>query len=231
MHGKLIENKDTLQNIPLFSELSIEQLRKISSFSKLKSFDKHDRIFNEDEFYLGFYILLKGSVKVFKLSRNGKESVLHIIRPLTAFADIPLFEGGNYPVSAEALEESLTLFIPKEKFLELIYTEPDISLKMLAGFAKRLKSLINQLEDISSKEVPARLAKYLLNEIKTAGMEKTPEPFVKLTIPKLTIAAYIGTITETLSRAFKKLQDEGIIRVNGKKIFVKDLNGLKELAK
>ncbi|MDP3831719.1 MAG: Crp/Fnr family transcriptional regulator [Ignavibacteriaceae bacterium] len=231
MPRKLIENKDTLRDIPLFSELSIEQLRKISSFSKLKSFDKHDRIFNEEEFYLGFYILLKGSVKVFKLSRNGKESVLHIIRQLTAFADIPLFEGGNYPVSAEALEESLTLFIPKEKFLELIYTEPDISLKMLAGFAKRLKSLISQLEDISSKEVPNRLAKYLLKEIKTAGTENLPEPFVKLTIPKSTIAAYIGTITETLSRSFKKLQDEGIIRVNGKKIFVKDLKGLKELAK
>ena len=65
MPRKLIENKDTLRDIPLFSELSIEQLRKISSFSKLKSFDKHDRIFNEDEFYLGFYILLKGSVKLF----------------------------------------------------------------------------------------------------------------------------------------------------------------------
>lgn len=231
MPRKLIENKDTLRDIPLFSELSVEQLRKISSFSKLKSFDKHDRIFNEDEFYLGFYILLKGSVKVFKISSQGKESVVHIVRPLTAFADIPLFEGGNYPVSAEALEGSLTLFIPKEKFLELIYAEPDISLKMLAGFAKRLKALINQLEDISSKEVPNRLAKYLLKEIKIAGTENLPEPFVKLTIPKSTIAAYIGTITETLSRSFKKLQDEGVIRVNGKKIFVKDLKRLKELAK
>jgi len=231
MSRKLIDNKDTLHNIPLFSELSIDQLRIISSFSKLKYFDKRDRIFNEDEFYLGFYILLKGSVKVFKLSRNGKESVLHIIKPLTTFADIPLFEGGNYPVSAEALEESLTLFIPKEKFLELIYTQPDISLKMLAGFAKRLKSLINQLDDISSKEVPNRLAKYLLKEIKIAGTEYLPEPFVKLTIPKSTIAAYIGTITETLSRSFKKLQDEGVIRVNGKKIFVNDLKRLKELAK
>jgi len=231
MHRELIENKDTLRDIPFFSELSISQLRNISSFSKLKSFNKHDRIFNEDDFYLGFYILLKGSVKVFKISRQGKESVVHLVRPLTAFADIPLFEGGNYPVSAEALEESLTLFIPKEKFLELIYAEPDISLKMLAGFAKRLKSIINQLEDISSKEVPNRLAKYLLKEMKTTGTENLHEPFVKLTIPKSTIAAYIGTITETLSRSFKKLQDEGIIRVNGKKIFVKNLKGLKELAK
>ena len=226
-----LKSNQTLRDIPLFSELSIEQLRKISSFSKLKSFDKHDRIFNENDFYLGFYILLKGSVKVFKISNQGKESVVHLVRPLTTFADIPLFEGGNYPVSAEALEESLTLFIPKEKFLELIYKEPGISLKMLAGFAKRLKSLINQLEDLSSKEVSNRLAKYLIKEIRSAGTDKLPETVVKLTIPKSTIASYLGTITETLSRAFKKLQDEKIIRVNGKKIFVNDLKRLKELAK
>ncbi|MBK6913073.1 MAG: Crp/Fnr family transcriptional regulator [Ignavibacteriales bacterium] len=229
-----IENegkKSTLRDIPLFSELSIEQLRKISSFSKLKSFNKHELIFNKDDFYLGFYILLKGSVKVFKISSQGKESVVHLVRPLTAFADIPLFEGGNYPVSAEALEESLTLFIPKEKFLELICKEPEISLKMLAGFAKRLKALVNQIEDLSSKEVTNRLSKYLLKEIKTSGTEKLPEPFVKLTIPKSTIASYLGTITETLSRSFKKLQDEGIIRVNGKKIFVNDMKRLKDLAK
>lgn len=226
-----VKIKSTLRDIPLFSELSIEQLRKISSFSKLKSFNKHDRIFNEDDFYLGFYILLKGSVKVFKISTQGKESVVHLVKPLTAFADIPLFEGGNYPVSAEALEESLTLFIPKEKFLDLIRVEPEISLRMLAGFAKRLKSLVNQLEDISSREVPNRLAKYLLKEIRNAGTEKLPEPFVKFSVPKSTIAAYLGTITETLSRTFRKLQDEGVIRVSGKKIFVTDLKRLKELSK
>ena len=222
--------KSTLRDIPLFSELSIEQLRKISSFSKIKRFTKNEIIFNENNAYVGFYVLLKGTVKVYKISSKGKESVVHIIKPLTAFADIPLFEGGNYPVSAEALEESLALLIPKEQFLELIHNEPEISLKMLAGFAKRLKSLINQLEDISSNEVPNRLAKYLLREIKISGTENLPEPFIKLSVPKSTVASYIGTITETLSRALKKLQNEKIIRVSGKKIFITDLKKLKNLA-
>ena len=222
--------KSTLRDIQLFSELSIEQLRKISSFSKIKRFTKNEIIFNENNAYVGFYVLLKGTVKVYKISSKGKESVVHIIKPLTAFADIPLFEGGNYPVSAEALEESLALLIPKEQFLELIHNEPEISLKMLAGFAKRLKSLINQLEDISSNEVPNRLAKYLLREIKISGTENLPEPFIKLSVPKSTVASYIGTITETLSRAFKKLQNEKIIRVSGKKIFITDLKKLKNLA-
>lgn len=199
-------------------------------FNKIKRFTKNEIIFNENDVYVGFYILLKGTVKVYKISSKGKESVVHIIKPLTAFADIPLFEGGNYPVSAEALEESLALLIPKEQFLELIHNEPEISLKMLAGFAKRLKSLINQLEDISSNEVPNRLAKYLLREIKISGTENLPEPFIKLSVPKSTVASYIGTITETLSRALKKLQNEKIIRVSGKKIFITDLKKLKNLA-
>mgnify|MGYP003487489491 CR=1 FL=1 len=165
------------------------------------------------------------------LSSDGKESVVHIIKPLNSFADIPLFEGTDYPVTAKCLEESLVLCISKEGFLELIYENPEISLRMLAGFAKRLKAMVNQVEDLTSKEIPNRLAKYILKEIKTAGTEKLAEPFVKLSVPKTTIAAYLGTITETLSRSLKKLQDEGVIRVNGKSIFVNDIKRLKDLAK
>ncbi len=221
----------TLRDIPLFSELSIQQLRSLTSVSKLKRFPKHSVLFREGDFYTGFFVLLKGMVKVFKITPQGKESVVHIVRPFSAFADIPLFEGGNYPLDAEALEDSLALFIPKENILELISKEPDISLKMLAGFAKRLKSLVNQIEDISSKEVHNRLAKYLLQGILASKTEQLAEPFIKLTVPKSTIAAYLGTVTETLSRALRKLQNEKVIRVSGKNIFVIDFKRLKELAK
>lgn len=231
MPDVLLEEKEPLRSIALFSELSIDELRKIASFSKIKNFKKNEIIFREDDFYLGFYILLKGTVKIFKLSPKGKESVLHIIKPLNAFADIPLFDGGNYPVNAVAVEESIALLIPKDKFLALLKSDSDMSLKMLSGFAKRLKSLIIQVDNLNSSEVPVRLAKYLLNEIKTAGTDKLPEPFIKLSIPKSTLAAFIGTITATLSRTFKKLQDDKIIRVAGKKIFISDYERLKKLAK
>jgi CRP/FNR family transcriptional regulator len=229
--SEFIEDKETLKELPLFSELSIQDLRKVTSFSKVKKFQKNDFLFLEGDFYVGFYILLKGTIKVYKITKDGKESVVHIIKPLTSFADIPLFEGIDYPANAQCLEESLVLFISKEGFLKLIKDNPEISLKMLAGFAKRLKSMVNQMEDLTSKEIPNRLAKYILKEINNAGTDKLPEPFVKLSVPKTTIAAYLGTITETLSRSLKKLQDEGIIRVSGKSIFVNDIKRLKELAK
>ncbi|MBL1213996.1 MAG: Crp/Fnr family transcriptional regulator [Ignavibacteriae bacterium] len=224
-------SKETLRSIPLFSELSIEHLRKITAVSKIEKIPAHKIIFNEGDFYRGFYIQLKGSVKIFKTSIDGKESVFHIIKPFNVFADIPLFEGNNYPVSAETLEECILLFVPKDGFINLIKEEPDISLKMLAGFAKRLKSLIVQVEDLTIKEVKNRLAKYLLTEIENNKTENLPEPFLKLSIPKSTLAPYLGTITETLSRTFKRFQDSGIIRISGKNIFINDLHKLKELAK
>lgn len=225
------ERNNTLKTIPIFSELSIEHLRKITAVSKIEKISSHKIIFNEGDYYRGFYIQLKGSVKIFKTSIDGKESVFHIIKPFNVFADIPLFEGNNYPVSAQTLEECILLFVPKDEFINLIKVEPDISLKMLAGFAKRLKSLIVQVEDLTIMEVKNRLAKYLLEEIKNNRTENLPEPFLKLSIPKSTLAPYLGTITETLSRTFKKFQDSKIIRVSGKNIFITDISELKKLAR
>jgi len=226
---ELNKHIESIAGVPLFSELSADHLREVVSICKLKKFSKHDCLFNEGDFYLGFYILLEGSVKVFKTNSKGDETVVHIVKPLTVFADIPLFEGIDYPVSAQCLEDCLVIFIPKEEFLKLIKEDHEISLKMLSGFAKRLKSLVNQIEDLSTKEVVNRLAKYLIKEIKLK--ENMPEPFVKLTTPRSTTASYLGTVTETLSRAFRKLQNEKILKIHGKVIFIQDLKRLKELAK
>ena len=222
--------KETLLSIPLFSELSSGQLDKVTAISELKHLTKNEILFLEGDFYKGFYIQLEGAVKIYKTSSDGKEAVVHLIQPFSVYADIPLFEGRNYPTSSQALDKGLALFIPKEGFINLIKENHDVSLKMLAGFAKRLKSMVIQIDDLQNKEVKNRLAKYLLNEINQNETLNLPEPLVKLNVPKSTIASYLGTITETLSRTFNKLQTEKIIRVDGKKIFVSNVNKLKELA-
>ncbi|MGA8264375.1 MAG: Crp/Fnr family transcriptional regulator, partial [Ignavibacteriaceae bacterium] len=171
-------------------------------------------------------------VKVYRISAEAKEYILHLRKPPQPFADVPLFEeGGDYPANAQALEDSLLLFIPKNEFTELIRKNPSIALKMLAGFAKRMRNMTNKMEEISTKEVSNRLARFILDEIAKNKSIKLSEPFLRLTIPKATVATYLGTITETLSRTFKKFQDNNIIVVDGKKIFVKDLRKLKQLAK
>ncbi len=230
MNNESIIKKEALKNIPLFSELNTGQLEQIIHISKLGKYPKNKLLFLEGDSYRGFFIMLEGSVKIYKTSPDGKEIILHIIKPPLPFADVPLFEGGSYPANSQTLEDSLILFIPKNEFMDLILKNPGISLKITIGFAKRLRLMSKQMEDITLKEVSNRLAKYILDEVKRNGTDKLPEPFLKLTISKATIASLLGTITETLSRTFKKLQNENIIRVEGKKIFVTDLPGLKKLS-
>jgi CRP/FNR family transcriptional regulator, dissimilatory nitrate respiration regulator len=231
IQGNKSEN-ETLKDIHLFSELDVKDLRKISEFSSIKKYDKNELIFSEGDNYTGFYIVLKGKVKVYKLSGTGKESVIHIIQALEPFAEVPLFEGyPYYPVNAQTLEESVLFFIPGNEFIDFTYRNPDISLKIISGFAKKLHTLTRRIESLTLSDVPNRLAKYIIEEYSKSHKVILSKPFINLSISKSTLAGYLGTITETLSRTFKKLQDENIIEVKGKKIFIIDSKRLKELAK
>jgi CRP/FNR family transcriptional regulator, dissimilatory nitrate respiration regulator len=223
---------DILKEIHLFSELDIKDIRKISEFSLIKKYDKNELIFSDGDKYSGFYIVLKGKVKVFKMSPAGKESVIHIFQALEAFAEVPLFENFPfYPVNAQTLEESVLFFIPGKDFIELTVNNPHISLKIISGLAKKLHTLTKRIESLTLSDVPNRLAKYIIEEYDKPHKVILSKPFITLTISKSTLAGYLGTITETLSRTFKKLQDENVIEVKGKKIFIIELNRLRELSK
>lgn len=222
---------ETFNNLPLFSELTGQQSKRIISISKIINYKKNETIFMEGDPYKGFYILLNGSVKIYKISFEGKESILHLIKPPESFGDVPLFEGGNYPVNAQVMTDSNLVFIPHKEFIQLIKNNSTICFNMLVGFAKKMRRLTQKVEELSTKEVTNRFARYLLEEIKKAGTDNLPEPFVRINISKKNIASYIGTITDTLSRLLKKLQNEKIIRVAGKSIFILDLDKLKTLAR
>jgi CRP/FNR family transcriptional regulator, dissimilatory nitrate respiration regulator len=224
--------KETLKDIPLFSELDIKDLRKISEFSSIKKYDKNELIFSEGDKYRGFYVVMKGKVKVFKLSPAGKESVINIILPLELFAEVPLFEGyPYYPVNAQTLEESVLSFIPGKDFIDFTSNNPHISLKIISGFAKKLHALTRRIESLTLSDVPNRLAKYIIEEYNKSHKIILSKPLILLTISKATLAGYLGTITETLSRTFKKLQDENVIEVKGRKIFIIDINRLRDLSR
>ncbi|MCX6151313.1 MAG: Crp/Fnr family transcriptional regulator [Ignavibacteriales bacterium] len=223
--------KDKLRELHLFSELDTEQLMQIASISSIDCHKKNDVIFREGSIYKGFYILLKGTIKVYRKTSRGKELTLHIIKPFNAFADVPLFEGKIYPVNAQAVDDCTLLFIPGDGFKKLLLENPTICFKMLSGFAKRMRALTRKVEDLTLKDVSIRLAEYLINEVIRSGTEKLTEPIIKLVISKKTLASYLGTITEILSRTFHKLENEGLIRVADKKIFIKDFNRLREMAR
>ena len=220
-----------LTEIPLFSELSVEELRKITALSRLINFKEGEYVFHEGDEFLGIYVVIKGLVKIFKISPQGKEYILHLLTRPHIFGDVPLFTGGDCPASVQIMEDSTLLFIPKNEFLQLLEENPKLSFKIMGGFARRLKSITVKAEDLTLKEVVNRLADYILKGIQMQGNQNLPEPFFKIPLSNPTLAAYLGTIPETISRAIKKLKDSKIIRVHGRTVFAVDYVKLKKLAK
>lgn len=218
-----------LKKIPLFSEWDDKLIEEISSTCYIKSYKKGEIIFQENDSYRGAYLLIKGFVKIYKLTEKGHELILQLVKPFNLFADIPLFEGEVYPAYAEAIKNCEIIFIPKEELIKKIKNDPEITFKMLTGYAKKIKILVNQLEEYTLKEIPIRFAHFLLREMKKQHTISSIETFIELKVSKTVIASLLGTTPETLSRVMKKFQKDGIIEIKGKKIFIKNINNLKRL--
>lgn len=222
-----MDNKlSILLNTPSFKGLSESQLKQIGGIAVEKKYLKGKIIFTEGDDGTGFYIVAKGRVKVFKVSPEGKEHILHIVTPGETFGQVAVYAGRSFPASSEAITKSHLLFIPRIAFVELIADNPSLALKMLAVLSLRLREFTVQIENLSLKEVPGRLAAYL---IYLADEQKT-EDQISLPISKGQLAGLLGTIPETLSRIFTKISALNLIKVNGRKITLIDRTGLDDLA-
>ena len=207
----------------LFSGLSDEELDKVSGIAAVKRFSRGESIFFEGDEGNGFYMVLEGRVKIFKMSLEGKEQILHIFGPGEPFGEVPVFHGQPFPANATALVGSSLLFFPRRQFVDLVTANPSLALNMLAMLSLRLRRFATQIENLSLKEVPGRLASYLIYLSEEQGTSSR----VTLDIPKGQLASLLGTIPETLSRIFSRMTEEGLIRVDGRTIFIDDFEGLR----
>jgi len=220
------KNIEIISGVPLFSGLPEDHRKDLSQLAVNKSYQKGDVIFSEGDKGSGFYVIVAGQVKVFKVSSEGKEQILHIFGPGEPIGEVPVFTGQPFPAYAEALAKSHLLFFPKIAFMDLIAGNPSLALNMLAVLSMRLRQFTVQVENLSLKEVPGRLASYLIY----LSEEQKNKLSVKLTISKGQLASLLGTIPETLSRIFAKMSDQQLIAVNGRQIRLLDPAGLESLA-
>lgn len=220
MHDK----NELLANSLLFNGLPGEQLGEIAAISVDKKYGKGVAIFFEGDPGTGFYMVASGKVKVFKMSFDGKEQILHILGPGEPFGEVPVFHGKPFPANAETLTEAEVLFFPRTEFVHLVSKNPSLALNMLAVLALRLRRFASQIENLTLKEVPGRLASYLLY----LREEQPGQDKVVLDVPKGQLANLLGASSETLSRIFAKMTEEGLIRVEGKTIHLLDTDRLKE---
>ncbi len=222
--------ESALKRCPLFSGLDDGDLSELESISASKTYPKGTLIFSDDEEAKGFFVVLSGRVKVYKLSPEGKEQILHIIAPGETFAEAALFAGSTYPAFAESLAQTRVLYFSKESFLNFIRENPQISLNMIASLSQWLRKFVSLVEELSLKDVSARLSKYLLDLSSHSGRCSESGIEFELDINKGQLASQLGTISETLSRALRKLRDRRIIKVEGKKITILQKEILEEIS-
>lgn len=213
-----------LKTCPFFAGLSDVDIEALMGIARVRESSRGELLFSDGEKAVGFFVVLDGKVKVYKLSPEGKERILHIIHPGGTFAEAAIFADGLYPAYAEPLQSSKLLFLPKEEFLNLLMDNGRISINMIAGLSMFLRQFANQIEDLTFKDVPSRLARYLM--VLSKGIKES----VELPISKSQLASNLGTVSETLSRTLRKLSEDDLISVSGKKVEILDFERLEELS-
>jgi CRP/FNR family transcriptional regulator, dissimilatory nitrate respiration regulator len=214
----------------LFSGLDEENLAEVAAITAKRAFAKGEALFNEGEKATGFYLLAAGSVKLCKVSPDGKEKVLHFAHPGETFAEAAFFGDGRYPADARTLENGSALFFPREAFMGLLERNPRFSLNLIVSLSQLLRRFARQIEELSFAEVPARLAAYLIELAEKKSTTFQGKTYLDLDMKKGELASRLGTVSETLSRTFKKLKEEGVIDVEGSRVTIFDMARLKKLA-
>jgi CRP/FNR family transcriptional regulator, dissimilatory nitrate respiration regulator len=225
-----MENLQTLKKSLLFAGLDEEYLLQIAAITHRKSFVKGESLFAEGEAATGFYLLAKGGIKLCKISPDGREKVLHFVHPGETFAEAAFFGDGRYPAEARGVEPGEVLFFPKESFMGLLERNPRFSLNLIISLSLLLRRFARQIEELSFAEVPNRLAAYL---VELAGRKSTSyqgKSYLDLEMKKGELASRLGTVSETLSRSFRKLKEEGTIEVDGSRVIILDMPALVRLS-
>jgi CRP/FNR family transcriptional regulator len=217
---------EILAEAPIFNGLTGEDLDQIRAIAVERFYGRGKAVFFEGEPGEGFFVVADGKVKIYKLSPEGKEKILHIYGPGQPFGEVPVFAGKRFPANAQTLAKSRLLFFPRAEFIRLITENPSLALNMLAVLSSRLRQFTVQIESLALKEVPARLAAYLVYLAKEQGSSEA----VNLDISKGQLASLLGTIPETLSRIFARMSGVGLIEVEGKKIALLNMEDLAALA-
>jgi len=216
-----------LLRLPLFHELSPEQLAHIAAGTREKRLTKGEMLFHKGDAPRGFYLIVFGQIKLAFPSNQGNEKVVEIIGPRQSFGEAVMFMDRPYPVFAESLGDALLLHIAKSAVFELLERDVSFARRMLAGLSLRLHSLVQDVESYSQRSSAQRVIGYLLEHAAQAGNGEG-ETAVALPTSKQVIASRLNLTPETLSRVFHDLAEAGLISVHGKAITIHDQGQLRQ---
>lgn len=224
--------EDTLQvlrGLSLFSRLSEEALSTVARRTVIRDTPADTLLFRRGEPCRGLYVVLAGSVRIYRANREGREQVLHVQGPGKSIAEVPLMDGGPYPASARTMEASRILFLPRDDFEWLYQHNPEIADAVIRELGRRLRRMVALVEKISLRDVPARVALTLLEYAERAGPTRDG---MEIVLPRTQeeLAAELATTRESVARALSRLRKEKVIETRGSRIRIVDVAGLERLA-
>lgn len=218
---------DTLRRVAIFADLSETELQFLAERAVPREYKGGEQIFAEGEPCAGLFVVETGAVKIFKSSVSGREQVLSVEGPGSSVAELPVFDGGNYPASTMAAQVARLLFISKQDFYSLCLVHPKVALKVLKVVGGRLRRLVGIIEELSFTTVRSRLISFL---VRLAQEGRKTQRGIEAALPASNqeLASHIGTVRELVSRNLSRLQAEGLIVIEGKTLIVPNLAKLRD---
>jgi CRP-like cAMP-binding protein len=211
-----------LRSTQLFRSLEVEELRALAGRAIERTLVREEVLFIAGEEARGLYVIVSGAVRAFRSGADGREQVIHTERAGATLAEVPVFDNGTYPATAVADEDSVVLFIAKEDVLRACLEHPKIPLAALKILAGRLRRHAELVEALSLREVGQRLARLLLTEAATHGERSGGGTTFDLVMTNGQIAARVGTVRDVVSRALARLQQDGLIVLENRRVTIPD---------
>ncbi len=211
-----------LSVLPLFAEMSGEELQRLAQGCTLKRLVRGDMVFRVGEPCECFHVTVIGQVKLFALSPAGQEKVIELIGPGNTFAEAIMFMDRPYFVNAQTLTDTLLLTVSKRTVLDEIAREPRFALRMLAGISRRLHGLVHDVEAYALHSGLQRVIGYLLRDVAEHDGANDQALTVSLPVSKATIASRLSLTPEYFSRVLHELESAGLIEVDKRDIRIRD---------
>ena len=219
---------DHLRNVPIFTDLSDSDLNRIASKMVSRDYEKGQMILLEESAGETFFIMTSGTVKVTRLSDDGREVILALLGESDFFGEMSLLDGEGRSANIVANEDAEVMTLSRRDFLECLETYPKIAIALLEELAVRIRKSDQQIESLSLSDSEQRIGITLIRLAEEGGTIKRGDVTVQNLPYQQDIANMAGTSRETVSRTLKLLEDKKLVKRNGSDITIFNFNTFRQ---
>lgn len=218
-----------IRSMPYFAALTEEEAGAVAEDVLVQRFSPREAIVVAGEACKGLYFIRSGTVRVYRMGPDGREQALRLASKGDTFGEVPVFDGGTMPAHVEAIKECVVLLVPLRVLQNVVRRHPEVSIALLELFSRRIRMFVELVEQLSLQTVEARLARYLFQLARIEGVEQDGEIVVSRDLTVQDLSTLLGSVREVVARQLHALQEDGVIRVERKRIAILDMEHLHRL--